>query len=65
MMGKRTPVMAISKVEIKHYRSLSEAAEDNGVSKVDIWRAIRYRRRIHGQYFDYEMEVADGNRKGR
>lgn len=61
-MGRRTPVMGIRDGETRHYRSLSEAAEENGVSKVDIWRAIRHRRRVNGQYFDYEMEVLDGRK---
>ena len=53
-MGRRTPVIAIGEKNTLHYRSLTEAAEDNGVSKVDIWRAIRLERRINGYQFDYE-----------
>jgi predicted DNA-binding protein YlxM (UPF0122 family) len=63
MMGRRTPVIAIADGDEKHYRSLSEAAEDNSVNKVDIWRAIRRGKRINGYFFDYEMEVLDGNRE--
>lgn len=60
MMGRRTPVIAIRDGDTKHYRSLSEAAEDNEVTKVDIWRAIQRAKRINGYFFDYEMEVFDG-----
>jgi predicted DNA-binding protein YlxM (UPF0122 family) len=63
MMGRRTAVIAIADGDEKHYRSLSEAAEDNSVNKVDIWRAIRRGKRINGYFFDYEMEVLDGNRE--
>ena len=54
MMGKRTPVIAIGEYDTIHYRSLSEAAENHHVSKVEIWRAIRRERQIDGYSFDYE-----------
>ena len=54
MMGRRAPVIAIGKKGTLHYRSLTEAAEDNGVKKVDIWRAIRSETLINGYQFDYE-----------
>jgi 2-oxoglutarate dehydrogenase complex dehydrogenase (E1) component-like enzyme len=54
MMGRRTPVIAIGEENTLHYRSLTEAAEDNGVTKVDIWRAIRSESAINGYQFDYE-----------
>jgi predicted DNA-binding protein YlxM (UPF0122 family) len=62
-MGRRTAVIAVADGDTKHYRSLSEAAEDNKVNKVDIWRAIRRGRRINGYFFDYETEVFNGNRE--
>ena len=54
MMGRRTPVIAIGEKDTLHYRSLTEAAEDHGVTKVDIWRAIRSETLINGYQFDYE-----------
>jgi hypothetical protein len=64
MMGRRTAVVAVAKGETKHYRSISEAAEDNKVTKVEIWRAIQRGLRVNGFHFDYEiMEVFDGDQK--
>jgi hypothetical protein len=57
MRGRRTPVLAVSGDLIVHYRSLSEAAEAAGVSKVEIYRAIRGDRRINGVSYDYDLDA--------
>lgn len=63
MSGRRKPVIAVKDGDAKHYRSLSEAAEDNGVTKVDIWRAINGNHRLKGYHFDYEfLEVFNGRK---